>query len=191
MTRAEIITAVIRERKSIYANQYKKKKVSRKILKEILTNAIWAPTHKMTEPWHFIIMEGNEIDVFAKYMSDFYKNDYPDQHLSFLSYPKNASYIIVIMMERNQAKNIPEWEEIAAVSCSVQNMWLSCQAYELGAYWDSSSACIEYGNTLKISENQKCLGFFYIGFPDTSKTFKKRRRKSISVKTTWLTSERS
>ena len=113
MTREKIITTVIRERKSIYANQYKKKKVPRKILEEILTNATWAPTHKMTEPWHFIILEGTEIDIFAKYMSDFYKNDYPDRHLSFLSYPKNAAYIIVIMMERNQVKNIPEWEEIA------------------------------------------------------------------------------
>lgn len=45
MTREKIITTVIRERKSIYANQYKKKKVPKKILKEILTNAIWAPTH--------------------------------------------------------------------------------------------------------------------------------------------------
>ena len=189
MNKLEIITSVIRQRRSTYANDYKKKKVPRKILKEILTNSIWAPTHKMTEPWHFIILENTEIDKFGKYMAEFYKNDYPKRYQSFLSYPVNAAYIIVIMMERNQHKSIPEWEEIAAVSCSVQNMWLSCQAYGLGAYWDSSAACIEYGTTLKVNDNQKCLGFFYMGYPNSSKPLGKRKRKSLSVKTTWLTAE--
>ena len=35
-------------------------------------------------------------------------------------------------MDRNTENLIPEWEEIAAVSMSVQNMWLTCTANEIG-----------------------------------------------------------
>ncbi len=186
MDMIEIVTNVIRERKSTYANNFIKKKVAKEVLEEILINGLWAPTHKMTEPWHFIILAEEEIDKFGKYMSIFYKDMYPEEYLSFSSYPKNAAYIIVIMMERNKHKNIPEWEEIAAVSCAVQNIWLSCESYKLAAYWDTSEVSISYGSTLKINENQQCLGFLYLGHPDPSKTRGKRRRKSLDKKTTWL-----
>lgn len=182
----EIVTNIIRERKSIYANNFIKKELAQEVLEEILTNGLWAPTHKMTEPWHFIILEKGELDKFGEYMSNFYKDQYPEEYLSFSSYPKKAAYIIVIMMERNEHKNIPEWEEVAAVSCAVQNMWLSCESYKLAAYWDTSVASISYGSTLKTKENQQCLGFFYIGYPDPSKTTGRRRRKSLEKKTTWL-----
>ena len=32
---------------------------------------------------------------------------------------------------------VPEWEEIAAVSMAVQNMYLTCTANNIGCYWSS------------------------------------------------------
>ena len=38
-------------------------------------------------------------------------------------------------MKRHADKNIPEFEEIAAVACAVQNMHLTAAAYNVGCYW--------------------------------------------------------
>lgn len=38
-------------------------------------------------------------------------------------------------MKRTTNKNIPEVEDIEAVACAVQNMYLSVTAYGLGGYW--------------------------------------------------------
>ncbi|MGY8931922.1 MAG: nitroreductase family protein [Flavobacteriales bacterium] len=40
----------------------------------------------------------------------------------------------VICMSRDENEVIPEWEELAATSMSVQNMWLTCTSYDLGCY---------------------------------------------------------
>ena len=41
-----------------------------------------------------------------------------------------ASYMIAICMKRHAiaGKEMPEWEEVCAVACAVQNMWLSMTA---------------------------------------------------------------
>ncbi|MFX6331091.1 hypothetical protein ABTF76_22820, partial [Acinetobacter baumannii] len=51
--------------------------------------------------------------------------------------PLMASHIISIGMKRNEAQCIPEIEEIEAVACAVQNIYLSVSAYGLGGYWTS------------------------------------------------------
>ena len=48
-----------------------------------------------------------------------------------------TSHVICICLNRSQEDFIPEWEEISAVAMSVQNMWLTCSANNLGCYWSS------------------------------------------------------
>ena len=48
--------------------------------------------------------------------------------------PLKASHIIAIVMKRSAKKGIPEIEDIEAVSCAVQNIYLSVTAYGLGGY---------------------------------------------------------
>lgn len=42
-----------------------------------------------------------------------------------------ATYMIAICMKRHAipGKEMPEWEEVCAVACAVQNMWLSMTAH--------------------------------------------------------------
>ncbi len=79
---------------------------------------------------------------------------------------------------------IPEWEEIAAVSCAVQNMWLSCTALNIGCYWSSPKSITNAKNFLGLSENERCLGLFYMGY--TNETVITGHRNSIQDKIEWL-----
>ncbi|MCL0149365.1 hypothetical protein, partial [Klebsiella pneumoniae] len=49
--------------------------------------------------------------------------------------PLLASHVIAIGMRRTTTKNIPEIEDIEAVACAVQNIYLTVSAYGLGGYW--------------------------------------------------------
>jgi hypothetical protein len=69
----------------------------------------------------------------------------------------------VISIVVNFSGMVPEWEEIAAVSMAVQNMYLTCTANEIGCYWSSPKIVDHLKESLTIEENQKCLGLFYMG----------------------------
>ncbi|MGY8982776.1 MAG: nitroreductase family protein, partial [Cytophagales bacterium] len=49
---------MIASRRSIYPRDYKNGKIEEEIIWQILNNAHWAPTHKMTVPWRFKVYAG-------------------------------------------------------------------------------------------------------------------------------------
>ena len=66
-------------------------------------------------------------------------------------------------MQRDPIESIPVWEEIAAVSMSVQNMWLMASNLKIGGYW-SSPKLIDFINEFTpLNQGETCLGIFYMG----------------------------
>ena len=185
------ISELIRSRKSTYAYSFAEKQISKDIVEEIVTNALWAPTHKLTQPWRFEVLEGGHKKDLGNYMLDFYKENltkdkFPEsRYQETLEYPLNAT-LIAIIFQRSKRIEIPEWEEIAAVSNAVQNMWLSCTAMNLGAYWDSAPATISYcKDNLRLKDNEISLGIFYMGIPKEEEKTKYRKRLPLSKKLKW------
>ena len=79
---------------------------------------------------------------------------------------------------------VPEWEEIAATAMSVQNIWLSIVNSRIGGYWSTPKYTSNLDNFLKLKDNERCLGFFYLGIV---KSFEPRNvsRSSVSEKVSW------
>jgi nitroreductase len=184
--RQQILTELIRERRSIFADSYIDKEIPRHIIEEVLINATWAPNHKMTQPWRFIVLRGLQKQKFGQYMADYYRELLPDRYEQLLHYPDPAGCMVVIIMKRSQKVALPDWEELAAVSCAVQNMALTCTAFEIGSYWDTCMPCIQYAEQLGLDASERCLGFFYMGYYDTVAYESNKRRTSIDQKVTWL-----
>jgi len=188
----EALTKLIRERKSTYAYDFSDKKISKEVIESIVENALWAPTHLHTQPWRFVVLEGKHQQELGKFMAEYYRGIYDENQFSneryesTKSYSKNATLIAVIFQPNKKAK-LPEWEEIAAISCAVQNMWLSCTALHIGAYWDTSIATIEYGKRVELQEDEKFLGIFFMGYPKEGIELTKRKRKPLSKKLSWET----
>lgn len=185
------ITAVIRDRRTIYPEQFSDRKVHKEIIEQILNNAIWAPNHGMTQPWRFKVFTGKAIERFAEFQATHYKNKNrenfdQEKYEKFLNRPKLAQVVIAICMERQATEKIPVMEEIEAVACAVQNMYLTCTAYGLGAYWGSGGATYseEMKSFLRLGTKDHCLGFFYIGYPSIE--WPKSHRKPIEYVTEWM-----
>jgi nitroreductase len=148
--------------------------VPREIIEAMLENANWAPTHKFTEPWRFTVFYGKEVRTFAEFQSSVYKQrTLSDSSFDELKYhklkdkPLMASCIISIGMKRDPEKRIPEIEEIAAVSCAVQNMYLTATAYGVGCYWSTGGPTFweEARSFFNLDAEDKLMGFLYLGMP--------------------------
>ncbi|WP_417940628.1 nitroreductase [Flavobacterium sp. RS13.1] len=193
--KAKKVSENIRNRRSIFGDQFVKGKLSDELLNEILINATWAPNHKMTEPWRFIVLRGKYLEEYGEYMADYYKDSYakeltPDaleKKLDYLrNYPLNAVCMIGIILARNTKINLPEWEEIAAVSSAVQNMALTCTANNIGSYWSTKNVAIDYVSEFGLAENEKSLGLLYLGYYADDLKISKKKRTPLSKKVIYL-----
>ena len=186
----DVLSKIIRERRSVYPNMFTGEIVSDEKIRVLLQNANWAPNHKMTEPWRFHVFSGEKLKSISNYLGRWYKNNTPVDQFSEAKYlktiqkPLAASHVIVICMYRDMNEIVPEWEEIAAVACAVQNMWLSCSAMGLGGYWSTPKAILKARDFLGLRANEKCLGMMYIGVPKNPAN-SPGKRKAYEEKITW------
>ncbi len=193
MNIADVFNQLARSRRSVFPDQLDAgKKVDDNIVKEILINATWAPNHGQAEPWQFTVFTGDGLKKLANFQSELYKQDAginfkEAAYIKLQQNPLKASHVIAIGMKRTTTKNIPETEDIAAVACAVQNMYLSLTAYGLGGYWTTGG--VTYNEKAKpffgLGEQDKLLGFFYIGYIAIPSGTAKR--KPIEEKVTWVT----
>ena len=140
-TNSQKISKIIRNRRSVYADEFEKQNIPDELLNEILTNAIYAPTHKMTEPWRFIVFKDRYLEQLGSFLAEYYKDFYFEKFSAeealekynlLKEYPLNSACVIGVVLVRNLKINLPEWEEVAAVSSAVQNMALTCTAHNIG-----------------------------------------------------------
>ncbi|MBS1526447.1 MAG: cation diffusion facilitator family transporter [Bacteroidetes bacterium] len=192
------LNQIILHRRSIYPYQYiKGKQVPDEIIRQILENAIRAPNHKQTEPWRFKVFTREGLKYFAELQAGLYhqyagENYNQDRYKKMRDYPLMSSHVISIGMERDATGKLPEIEEIEAVACAVQNMFLTVTAYGLGSYW--TTAGITYFEEAKsyfdLQPKDKLLGFFYIGYPAKPITAVSKRNP-LEVSTGWIDSDRA
>jgi len=187
MESIEKMLEIIRSRRSVFPPQYESEKpVPSDVLDLVLEAANWAPSHKKTEPWRFYVFTGVGREKLGKFMADYYKENTPEADFSQVVYnkmlqnPLKAPVVIAIVMHRDLSANLPEWEDIAATACAVQNMALACTAAGLGSFWSTPRPALHAGPFLGLAENERCLGLFYIGY--TAEAIPPVNRGSVSEK---------
>jgi nitroreductase len=189
----EQVNELMRNRRSVFQNQYTGEKVDDAIVKQMLENANWAPTHKLTEPWRFVVFTGEGLIKLAILQSDLYKKlttadgSYKEErYQNLLTKPMLSSHIIVVGMKRDEKKSVPEVEEIGAVFCAVENMYLTAAAYGVGGYL--STGGITYFEEAKelfgLGKEDKLLGFFHVGH--VKNTLPDGRRRPLEDKILWV-----
>ncbi len=171
---AEEFNSLIRSRRSVFPKDYTGEKVDEEIIEQMLKNAVWAPNHKMTEPWRFMVFTGAGLKRLAEFQSGLYRevalkdgSFKEEKYQGLLTKPAQSSHIISIGMKRDEKKGLPEMEELGAVYCAVQNMYLTATAYGLGCYL--SSGGVTYFEEAKeffgLGKDDKLLGFLNVGMP--------------------------
>jgi nitroreductase len=169
MTKSEINT-LIRSRRAVFPQMYNEEEITDAEILDILENANWAPTHKKTEPWRYVVFRGEARKSLGEWLAGKYREtalrdgDFSDvKYDKFRQRPQQAGCVLGICMQRDPAKRLPKWEELAATACSVQNMWLTCTAYGIGAYWSTPGFVVDAPDFPHLKDGWKCKGLFYMG----------------------------
>lgn len=189
---ADIFNRLIIQRRSVFPRQFDTtRKVDDALIEQIMINATWAPNHGQSEPWFFRVYTGEGLKIlsdlqsslYRQYAGDLYKED---KYLKLKQQPLLASHVISIGMKRTTSKKIPEVEDIAAVACAVENIYLSVTAYGLGGYWTTGG--ITYLEEAKyqfgLGELDRLMGFFYIAHVAIPSP--RAIRKPIEEKVVWV-----
>lgn len=163
----------IKGRRSIFPKQMNGDKVPVAVIDSMLELANWAPTHRNTEPWRFKVYSGESMNSLLDLCKDCYVKTTPAEKFKSIKLEKiderkqQVSHIVAICMKRNEINPlVPEWEEIAATAMAVQNMWLALSASgEYGGYWSSPAYAMgdDFRKFLKLEDDERCLGLFYVG----------------------------
>ncbi|MEO9476066.1 MAG: nitroreductase [Cyclobacteriaceae bacterium] len=184
------VNQLIATRRSVYPAQYIDKEIPNAAIEVILENANWAPTHKLTQPWRFKVMKGSSQKRFGIFMSEKYRAIEKLESFSIAKYeklkmnPQKAGAVIAICLHRDPRARVPEWEEVASVAMAVQNMWLTCHALGIGAYWSTPSLLEYFGEFDALEPNESCIGLFYMGYYNPIKSLP--QRGDISEKVKWV-----
>jgi len=186
------IQTLIRRRRAIYPKNYTPgEPVERATVALLLEAANWAPTHRLTEPWRFQVFHSEESrKQLGDYLVAFYEKNTVEKEITaekkikMRENPLRSGAVIAICMQRDLENRVPEWEELAAVACAVQNMWLVATDLNLGCYWSSPGAMIGRPALLDLPPGETCLGLFYTGWHQMSEI--PGKRGPISEKTIWL-----
>lgn len=211
----EVVEKAIRERRSLFLPDLNGEAASDEAVERMLEAANWAPTHGKTQPWRFTVFKRSSGQVEAFYKVQLESSQamldlggLPDAEETALkkfiskqspSKTKDiakCSHVIAISMkaQANPEKLMPEWEEMAAVSCAVQNAHIVACQLGVACYWTSGGTegplkTDEVRELLQLKAGDKCIGLLMVGQADPevwAKNQGKASRGPMSEKVTWL-----
>lgn len=187
------IFEAIRNRRSI--GKVSQEPVAKETIEQILEAGVWAPNHRLTEPWRFFVLSGEGRaklgDALAAVALDGLAADADETERESKangakSKALRAPVIIAVAVAPVERPDVIELEEYGAVNAAIQNMLLATHALGLGAVWRSGEPCYHplMNEAFGLRPQDKMLGFLYIGTPDMATP--QPRRSSSASKTIWI-----
>ena len=176
----------IARRRSIFPPSYTGERITEEKIDLLLEAANTAPTHKFTEPWRFkIYADAGKIRFFDFVISQLEAAGEPGTKVRKMElFKTKVSHVIALVMQRHEEAEIPEIEEICAVACAAQNMYLSLDTLEIAGYWSTGMFCFDevMREFLQLQAGEQCLGFFITGVPQPDFQLPPLRRKPVANK---------
>ncbi len=163
--------ALIQGRRSLYPPQYSGERIDDTQIDTLLEAARWAPTHKLTQPWRFVVYTDGGIERLVAAHEELMDGlAPPEKTLKFVGKLRGASHVILIGMARDERESLPEIEEVMATACAVQNMQLMAKGLGLGCYWSTGALALkEEGKRLMgLGAKDLMLGYLFLGVPRIS-----------------------
>ncbi|MEC3878240.1 nitroreductase family protein [Parapedobacter sp. 10938] len=188
-THFETIKQVINHRRAIFPPSYTAQAIPKELLTELLACANAAPTHKLTQPWRFVVFREQGLARLADQLASLYKAQTPPEQFLQKKLENTRDKVLrsgaVAAIIVSYSGAVPKWEELAATACAVQNLWLAASAAGIGGYWSSPSTIIHHiGDFLDMAPHEECLGFFYMGYHDEPP--REANRLPVESKVHWV-----
>ncbi|MBN4064961.1 nitroreductase [Dehalococcoides mccartyi] len=170
--------------------------VSNSAIELMIEAATWAPNHRNTEPWRFIVLskDGEMRKQVAQIVHDWtfenIKNPNPARRISSAKEAQqeildSPAFIYVYSVQGRDDEMTQE--NYAATSCAVQNLMLAAHSLGIGVGWSTGKPCLaNVGTTIGAEPDWDILGALYIGYPkDSDSDLPPAQRSPINDVTIW------
>lgn len=185
-----VVRQAIATRRSFALGDLSDQLVARAYIDHILEAANWAPSHGKTEPWRFVVYTGEARQQLGAAFGTAFRLIHPqhapgsDGEKAQITRAFQAPVWIALGMR--PSGKMPEWEDLVAMGCAVQNMHLMASALGLAGKWTSGATAMHphVAEVVGFAPDTKLYGFFYIGHPAV--TWPEGVRQPIDAKVRWV-----
>ncbi len=166
---------------------FKETEVSRSAIERMLDAAVWAPNHRMTEPWRFVVLEKDSPTRLKAgdlaYAAALERSDNVKRAAAARQKVLAPPYIIYAYATPGPDEKTTK-ENYAAVCCAVQNIALAGAAEGLAVTWDTGGVTRhpDLKGLLRVEDNWELTAMLMIGFPAEHST---SRRTPVSQFVQW------
>ncbi|MBI3998477.1 MAG: nitroreductase [Armatimonadetes bacterium] len=166
--------------------------VPREVIEQMLDVAVWAPNHRLTEPWRFYVLIGDGKRRFAEIRRRFRASTFPNpeapeaQKALGRIYQDTMATPAIIAVTAHQAQDDEtRHEDTAATFMALQNLMLAGAELGVGTYMRTGPLIDnpEVRTLLGVEDDRRILAMVYVGYPAETP---QKRRTPAAEKTVWL-----
>ncbi len=145
---------------------YTEQTVDRALVLKLLDTAVYAPNHKMRQPWKFIIIDEGKEALRNRYLKILKDEQYEKVSLAFKKMYK-APLLIAFTMETSLDFDV-EIEDLQANASMIQNFLLLAEEAGLSTHWKTPSfiKSDRFKEVLGIAEKEIVTGIIMVGYAD-------------------------
>lgn len=183
---------LIKSRRSVKA--FRPDPVPRNVIERVLDAAVWAPNHRLTEPWTFYVLGPDTKQRFADLRGKLRAEKMPDPAAPEAKAVAQRAYeatvvtpLLVAVSCLVAEERVQRDEDYAATAMAVQNLLLAAASLGVSTYLRTGEI-IEHPEAkalLGVPADHRIFGIVYMGFSQEA-TPTRRSRTSYSEKTRWL-----
>ncbi|WP_391572246.1 nitroreductase [Cohnella sp.] len=153
------ILSLFRETREV--RQFAERPVFRELILSILEDAVWAPNHKLREPWRFIYADGTAKQKLTAAVD-------ADKHPRLVETLAQAPVALIVTSPANKDERIDN-DDFGAVCCLIQNIQMLGWTHGLGMAWELAdySACTELRALAGVRDDERIAGILGLGFFDS------------------------
>ncbi|MEZ4867387.1 MAG: nitroreductase [Caldilineaceae bacterium] len=189
------VAAAITDRRTV--KQFLPQPVAPDLLTKLIDLAVWAPNHRMTEPWRFYVINGamcQQVGEIARSVTaakissvggtaEVAARKAAEAAGAWSSVP-TLLYVTMV----GDANPEIDLENYGAVCCAIQNFTLAAHVAGVGTSWSSGAVASapELLQLVGAGANERMVGLLRVGYLDSTSAPAKSRRKPGAEVTCWL-----
>ena len=158
------------------------------LITQCLDLAIWAPNHRLTEPWHFTVVQGDALVQFSDLVYHILSVSRSSSGKALSEKRKylSAPVLVAVYTAIDPSSETITRENYASTAAATQNMLLAAHNQGLGAVWRTSPVLenLSVRSFLQIPEPAQSVGLVFLGY--SAQRAVTRRRTPAAQKTLWM-----
>lgn len=189
------IAAAIVDRRTI--KQFLPEPVAPETLTKLIDLAVWAPNHRLNEPWRFYVLAGAaraRLGAIAGAITTAKLSTAGGEPALIARKASEAATawtsvptLLYITMLTDANPEI-ELENYGAVCCAIQNLTLAAHVMGIGTSWSSGAiaAAPDLLTLVGAGANERMVGLLRLGYLDPAAPAPKSRRTPGTTFTRWI-----